>query len=156
MYRIKVGLAILLFVIALSLVLSNSAAPDKELLFGLKRFQEKNFLSLKNSPEDKVNYYIVLLERRLREIEDLRKSENNTYMSPASLRYAATAGELTDFLFQNGLTQYKETILEKFQKDQEKLKFLVDSFPRTQGDEWKYIEDDINYLKINSERLQKL
>jgi hypothetical protein len=156
MYRLKVGTAIFLFVISLALILSNSADPSSELLFNLKRFQEKNFLSHKNNPEDKVNYYFVLLERRLKEIEDLRSSQNNIYMSPASLRYSTTAGELTDYLFQNGLAQYKDVTLEKFKKDQEKLTFLLDSFPREQGDEWKYIEDDINYLKIYSERLQKL
>ncbi len=156
MYRLKLTLAIFLLVTALALILSNTATPNAEVLFNLKRFQEKNFLSLKSSPEEKVNYYFVLLERRLKEIEDLKNSEEKTHLSSASLRYSTTAGELTDYLFRNGLTKYKEVVLEKFQKDQERLKFLVDSFPRDQGDEWKYIEDGINYLKVYSERLQKL
>ncbi len=157
-YKIQLGLIIILAVIALSLLLSLKATPDMVPFFALKRVQEKAFLKIKSTPGDKVDYMSSLLDSRLEELQNVVKNKNYDYVLHSSLRYSSLAGQITDSVVTNNLTDKVEGVKTQFSNHRKLLDELYVAYPKNIRDnvEWKYIQDDFNYLKLYLDKLEKV
>lgn len=152
--KTQLGLIITLVLFALALIFSQNANPDFPPLFSLKRIQEKAYLSLKNKPEDRVDYLSSLLNKRLAELDSQIRRQSYDYILPSSLRYSALAGQITDLVIANNLTDKVDSIKKMFLDHQKVLHNLDIIYPKnTDNWEWKYIQDDINYLKLYLDKL---
>ena len=154
--KIKLGIIAALAVLALSLIFSQKASPDSP-LFGLKRLQEKAFMKLKGSPIDRLNYMSTLLDYRLLELQAIINNKSFSYMWTTSLRYSTLVGQMTDLILTNNVGDKKDGIKKQFSEHKKVLNNLYVVYPKnTENIEYKYIEDDINYLKIYLEKLSNL
>lgn len=152
--KIQLGLIISLVVAALSLILSQTANPDFPPLFALKRVQEKAFLSLKSNPQEKVDYMRSLLNTRLDELNSQVKRESYGYILPSASRYSTLAGEITDFIIGGGLEDQVASTIDQFTSHKKILNDIYVIYPKnTENVEYKYIEDDINYLNLYLDKL---
>lgn len=158
MQQIKLAVIIILALLAIILVASNGANPDR-IDYGFKRAQEKLFLSLKFSPTQKVDYYETLLNNRLKELEYLTYNKKTYLLWQSSSRYAATAGEVTDVIINNNLNDKANQFVEKFKQHQQAINNLLTNYP---GDldpterNAKFLTDAINYLSEYIEKLSKV
>lgn len=152
--RVQIYLAIILVTSAILLFVSPNSNPDNTILYKIKRLQENIFSQLQFSPSAKVDYKSHLLDRRAIEIEALLTNKRSNYLWSSSLRYAATAGQLTDFVLENNLIDKKEGLVNQFKNHQQVLRNLLVNYPEDQNpDDSKYIQDDINYLNLYLEKL---
>ncbi len=156
--KTQLGLIIFLVVFALSLVLSQKANPSNSSLFSLKRVQEKVYLKLKSDPGVRVDYMIFLLNNRLYELDTVVKGKNYQFVLPSASRYSTLAGQITDLVITNNLKSKVESIKQTFENHQKVLNDLYVYYPKNIPDnvEWKYIQDDVNYLKIYLDKLSKI
>ncbi len=151
---IKRILIVLLAIFVVALFLSPRSNPDFPPLYNLKRLQEKLFSAISTSPTAKADYQQYLLDQRLAELDHLVKSQQYTYLWSSSLRYAAVAGNLTDYIIANNLKDKIPVVTEQFRNHQRALYALYVYYPKNiNNDEWKYVLDDINYLNGNLEKL---
>lgn len=157
-YRIQLGLIIILVLFALSLLLAQKADPNNQPFFGLKRLQEKTFLKLKPDARNKVDYLSSLLDVRLLELQNLVKNQQYDYILSSSLRYSTFAGQITEFVTANNLTDKVDVIKNQFLNHQKLLDALYVAYPKNIPDnwEWKYIQDDFNYLGLYLDKLSKI
>lgn len=156
-YRIQLGLIIFLTIVVLSLLLSLRANPDMPPFFALKRIQEKAFLQFKSSAESRVDYMSSLLDSRLEELQNVVKNKNYDYVLRSSLRYSTLAGQITDLIVSNNLTDKIETARNQFLNHQKLLDTLYVAYPKnTDNLEYKYIQDDFNYLKLYLDKLANI
>lgn len=144
--NIKIISIIVLVIVAAALLVSNQANPDSP-FFGIKRLQEKTFLSITTAPDKKVDYYLSLLDKRLGEIDYLVKNDRSDHLWSASLRYTTTAGEISQLITDNNLSSYIPNTIAKFKSHQSVFRNLGDNFPnRFNTEDWKYLQDGSNYL----------
>ncbi|MDD5147489.1 MAG: DUF5667 domain-containing protein [Candidatus Daviesbacteria bacterium] len=157
-FRIQLGLIILLGIFVLSLLLSMGASPDMPPFFALKRVQENLFLKFKSNPGERVDYMSNLLNSRLEELQNVVKNKNYDYVLKASLRYSTLVGRITELIEANNLTDKVEAIKSQFLEHQKILDTLYVAYPKNIPDnvEWKYIQDDFNYLKLYLDQLKKV
>lgn len=157
-FRIQLGLIIILALLALSLLLSLKANPDMPPFFALKRVQENFFLKFKSDPQERVDYMSSLLNSRLEELQNVVKNKNYDYVLKASLRYSTLAGRITDLVTANNLTDKVEAAKSQFLEHQKILDTLYVAYPKNISDnvEWKYIQDDFNYLKLYLDKLEEI
>lgn len=154
---IQLGLIIILAITTISLVLSPNANPDFPALWGLKRIQEKVFLKFKSTPQDKMNYMGNLLDIRLEEIKNITNNKNYNYLLKSSLRYSTLAGEITKLIINNNMVDQVETTRKQFRDHKIVLNDLYVAYPKnTDNVEYKYLEDDINYLNIYLQKLSEV
>jgi len=154
--KIKLGAIVILAILALSLIFSQKASPDSP-LFSLKRLQEKAFMKLKGSPEEKLNYMSTLLDYRLLELQNIIDNKSFSYMWTTSLRYSTLAGQMTDLILANNMGDKKDGIKKQFAEHKKVLNNLYVVYPKnTENIEYKYIEDDINYLNLYLDKLSKI
>lgn len=152
--KFLLGAIIILAIFALSLILSQTANPDMPALFALKRIQENIFLKFKSNYRERLEYLSFLLDNRLVELSNVVKSKNYDYVLKSSLRYSTTAGQITDLVIANNLKDQVSSIKQKFEDHQKILNDIYVIYPKnTDNLEYKYIEDDINYLKIYLDKL---
>lgn len=156
--KIQLGLIVILIIIASSLILSQKASPSLSPLFKLKRLQENTFLKLKSNPKDKINIMSSMLDSRLEEIKNLVESKNYNYVLNASLRYSTLAGQITELTITNNFKDKVPAITDQFTTHQKVLLNLYEIYPKNiPGNvEWKYIQDDYNYLKLYLDKLPKV
>ncbi len=155
--RIKLGLITVLAVFALSLILAQKATPNSGPFFALKRTQERIFLSLKNNPPDRIDYMSRLLDNRLDELNRDVKSQRYGYILPAASRYSTLAGQITDLIVANKLTDKVNPVKIQFLNHKKILREIYVIYPKnTENVEYKYIEDDINYLDLYLDKLSKV
>lgn len=155
--RIQLVAMFVLIVIVLSLLLSQNANPDNPTLFGLKRVQEKTYLSLRTNPQDRVDYLSSLLDKRLKEFENIIKNESYSYMWSASIRHSTFAGQITETITANNLKEMVEPTKKQFEEHKAKLNELYVAYPKnTNNLEWKYILDAINYLNAYLDKLEQV
>lgn len=152
--RVRIALILVLSFLLIFLLRERSVGPDNALFYPLKRYQEKNFLKLKSNPPEKANYYLTLLDNRLEELQNMVNNKKYGFVLPASSRFFTTAGELTDYINQNNLDDYRNLVKEKFASDSIILTSLVNTYPKDQNEEWKYIVDSDNYLILYTDKLQ--
>ena len=151
---IKLGLIVVLGIIVFLLLNVNNAIPGSP-LFAVKRLEEKVFLKLKSSPEDKISYQSFLLETRLKELAELANQKKYSYILEASLRYSATAGNLTELIVQNSQEDQAAQTIRQFEQHKTKLQNIYISYPM-EDTEGKYLLDDKNYLDLYIEKLKQL
>lgn len=136
-----------------------SAKPDSNLFFKLRRLQEENTLKFKGLPTTKLKYYNQLLDERLEEIEYIINRGRIDLLWSSSLRYSTTAGRITDLLLGNDLPSEKRYYVDKFRQHRQVLELILkdyyDKYPpgTFATDQWKFIQDGINYLDLYLERL---
>lgn len=100
----------------------------------------------KTNPDDKAKYYSELLEKRVQELDHVRKV-NHFYILSASLRYSTTAGEAVLFLTQNNLTKHIPQLQQQFIG----YKKTIASFEKNYTGEKNhllFIKDAVNYTDI--------
>lgn len=158
MKEVKLASIIFLSILAILLVVSNNANPNR-IDYGFKRAQEKVFLSLKLTPLQKIDYYDSLLSKRLKELEYLTNNKKTYLLWQSSLRYAATAGEVTEVIINNNLKDKANQFVEKFKQHQQAINDLLTNYP---GDldpteeNSKFLTDAINYLDLYIEKLSQV
>ena len=152
--KIQLGLIVFMAVFALSLIIAQGASPDAVPFFALKRVQEKVFLNFKSSPQEKVDYMRGLLNNRLAELKSQVNRKSYGYILPSSLRYSTLAGQITEMVMENNMGDQLKDIKAQFVNHQKVLMEIYIIYPKnTENMEYKYIEDDINYLKIYLDKL---
>lgn len=156
--KTQLGLIVILALFALSLILSQRANPDSTLLFGLKRFQEIHFLKLKSDPISRVDYMSSMLDSRLEELKNVVNNKSYDYVLPSASRYSTLAGQITDFVISNNLKEKPERIKNQFLSHKKFLQNIYVIYPKNipDNEEWKYIQDDYNYLNIYLDKLSSL
>lgn len=155
--KIQLGLIAALVLFVISLFLSQIATPDSPQLFGLKRYQENSFLKLKSNPQQKLDYMRLMLDRRLSELSSQVRRKSYDYILPSASRYSTLAGQITDLVLANNLKDQIDPLKLQFINHQKVLNSLYEIYPKnTENVEYKYIEDDINYLKIYLEKLASI
>ena len=152
-HRIKLIALGLLSILAVSLWLSNSALPSSQNLYNLKRLQEKLFLAIQTKPDKKVNFYLILLDKRLDELKSLEENREFPYLLPASLRYSTTAGLITELTTDAQLTDSVPAIEKKFRLHQQIIDSLYSTYQHDENNEGRFIQDDYNYLAIYLQQL---
>lgn len=154
--KIQLSLIAVLILIAASLILSQTATPDFPPLFALKRIQEKAFMSLKSNPKERLNYMRSLLNTRLDELDKQVKVQSYSQILSSASRYSTLAGEITDFIITNNLEDQVPSTMEQFINHKKVLREIYVIYPKnTENVEYKYIEDDINYLDIYLDKLSQ-
>lgn len=155
--RIQLGSLILLVLLAGSLLLSLKASPDMLPFFALKRVQEKVFLKLKSNPADKIDYMSGMLDSRLQELQSVFNRKNYDFILPSASRYSTLAGQITDLVVANNMTGKVSALKEQFLNHQKILDALYIAYPKnTENVEYKYIQDDFNYLRLYLDKLEKV
>lgn len=155
MTQIKLVAAGVLVVGLVLLLLSQNATPANAWLFNLKRSQEKVILGLKPGPETKFEYLMNLQNIRLNELETVVNNGEYSYVLSAASRYSTFAGQLVEFLKQNGLSGRKDAVEAMFAEHKNRLWKAYVIFPKnTADDSYKFIEDDINYLDLYQKQLE--
>ena len=154
-FRIQLGLIIILALLALLLLLSLKANPDTP-FFGLKRLQENAFLKTKATARGQADYMSSLLDVRLEELQNLVKNKSYNHVLKASLRYSTLAGRITDLVVENNFTDKVEEVRNQFLNHQKLLDELYVAYPKNipNNVEWKYIQDDFNYLGLYLDKLR--
>ncbi|MBI2338024.1 hypothetical protein HYU95_02470 [Candidatus Daviesbacteria bacterium] len=156
-YRIQLGLIIILAVIALSLLLAVNATPDMLPFFAIKRIQEKVFLKTKSTPRDRVDYMSSILESRLQELKNQVNNKSYGYILPSASRYSTLAGQIADLIVANNLADKAEDARKQFLLHRKILDEIYVIYPKnTDNMEYKYIQDDYNYLKLYLDQLEKV
>jgi len=146
--KMKLGLLGGLMALAVSLFVSGNAMPDSADLFRLKRLQEKVFMKMKINSEDKVEYYSFLLNKRLNELKYLVEERQYAYILSSSLRYSTTAGLMTEVITANDMDNVIVPTIKMFKEHQLVFSQLVETYPFKDSGEWKFLQDDYNYLEI--------
>lgn len=156
--RIQLGLIIILVIAAVSLLLAPKATPDNTLLFGLKRYQENFFLKVKSDPASKIDYMNSMLNSRAEELDTVVKNKHYGQVLKASQRYYTLAGQMTQLIVDNNLTSQAGAAKNQFINHQSFLQKTYEYYPKNipEDEEWKYIQDDINYLKIYLDKLSQV
>jgi hypothetical protein len=137
------------FLVFLNVSVANPASGP---FYSLKRLYEKTQLSLKSSPKDKLSYQCELLDKRLTELVFIVEKGVSPAVLSSSLRYSTTAGQITELIINNDLTDEAKIAEEKFETHLS----VVESLPQKYtGDEseTKFITDDANYLRVYIDQL---
>lgn len=151
--KIKLALIVCFALLLIVALLAGKANPDGVLLYGYKRLQEKSFLRLKQQAQERSDFYAFLLDNRLVELEHLVEKRKTGYTLSASLRYSTTAGELTTLIKKSDLKDKILPVIDRFRNHGLILEKLLLKCQENDNTECKYIQDDINYLKIYSGEL---
>lgn len=155
--RVQLILIIILVLLVGSLLLSVKASPDMPPFFALKRGQEKVFLKLKFSPSDRVDYMSSLLETRLQELQSQVNNKSYGYILPSASRYSTLAGQITDLVVANNMKDKVDVLKSQFERHKKVLDDLYVIYPKnTDNMEYKYIQDDFNYLGLYLDQLSKV
>lgn len=156
--NLKIGIIFVLVLLALTLISSRNANPNDQLIYGLKRIQEKAFLLSLSNPKDKVMYMRTLLDNRLKELTSVVVNKHYEFVLNSALRYSTLAGQITELETANNLIDLVGPTKQQFEDHYKKLQDLYIFYPKNIPDnvEWKYIQDDYNYLKIYLDQLSSL
>lgn len=133
----------------------QSVNPKDGYRYSIKRAWEKGVLFvLSVSKEKKVDYYQELLDKRLSELYKISEGKEIAQIEKGTQRYFTTAGELSEFIINHRLTGKIDSTRELFEKHLVALESFEQNFnPSTS--EWRFLEDDINYLKTYLSRLTR-
>lgn len=130
--------------------------PSDGLNYVLKRFKEKIELALLFYSKDrKADYYKKLVSSRLAELKFVVDKKDMANFENATTRYFTTVGQFADFLTKNGTIDQKSQAVKNLSSHIPVLKELRDTFEGQEKAEWRFIQDDINYVKMYTDQLQK-
>jgi len=153
--QIKILLSILSVAFIISFVLSQNANPNSLFLYNLKRLQEKTILKLMVSPKNNLGYQTKLLEKRLGEIVTITNLNEHSFILKSSLRYSTTTGQITEYILKNNMQDSILPTQSILKRHRDVLQAVVDKYPKDLDIEWKFIQDDINYVDIYSKMLDQ-
>ncbi len=158
MKTIKLWSIFFLSFFAISLISSQDATPDNSYLFSLKRVQEKVFLKTISNPKDRVLYMKALLNKRIKELVAVVNNKQYRAVLKASQRYSTLAGQITDLIVANNLKDLADLTKLQFENHMPIIYKAYVIYPKNipDNEEWKYILDDHNYLKIYLDKLSKI
>lgn len=155
--KFQLGTIVVLIILATSLILSQKATPDFPPFWGLKRVQEKVFLKLKSNPQEKLDYMSFLLDRRLDELKSQVERQSYSKILPSALRYSSLAGEITEKVISNNMKDKASSVINQFKDHRIILNDIYVLYPKnTENVEYKYVKDDINYLKLYLDKLERI
>lgn len=126
--------------------------PDSGTKFNLKRLSEKTMLFMNFSSKGKVKYMQKLMEERLLELEYIVETKNIAHIEKTSQRHETTAGKLTELIIDKLLRTEAGQVRDKFERHTGILEFLRDQYKYDTA-EWRFVQNDINSLKIYSDML---
>lgn len=130
----------------------NNLSSDSKWVF-IKHGIEKVILGTKKDPNQKITYMNSLLDERLTELEGVVASKNYPLFLSSSLKYSSLAGDITNIIMQQNLTNQATNEQKKFADHEKKIRLLLESNKSDTNDNWKFIQDADNYLHIYSQRL---
>lgn len=129
--------------------------PSDGFNYGLKRFKEKLYLIfLFYSKDQKIGYYSELTARRLAELKYVVENKDMANFENATTRYFVIVGQFTEFLTKNGSAGQRSRAIKSLSPHIFVLEGLRDTFEGQEKAEWRFIQDDINYLTIYTDRLK--
>lgn len=150
--RLVSAIILVALIILTTLFLAPYANPDFSLLYKVRRAEEKIIEITKIKPEAKADYDIQLLQNRLNDLFYVADHKEYPLFVSTSLRYAATAGKLTELIKSKSLNAKKNQAIKLFEKHK---RLIQQTLSKTgTNDDWKFIHDDINYLTIYEKVLQ--
>lgn len=149
-----IGIIYIITIIVVVRFFSINSNPGSS-FYSIKRLEEKIIINIKTDPNQKADYYAQLLNLRLYELENAVKSNNTDHILPISLRYAAAAGEYTNFLKANRLTNKTNEAVKHFEEHEKILKKLISTYrlKNVADNTANFLVDDINYLEGNRKQL---
>lgn len=128
-------------------IADESVNPESDYNYILKRMKEKFILMfLSFSVDKKANYYTKLVNVRLAELKHVVSNKDIANIQTSSQRYFSTAGQLEQYLLKNNLSNTKGLAKDLFTSHISKLEVLRDTYSYDTS-EYRFIQDDINYLK---------
>ena len=134
-------------------ILYESINPKDGYRYVFKRLGEKiTMVVLSFSPDKKVDYYQKLIEVRLRELKYVVDTKDLANIQTVNQRYFSTAGQTTEYVKKNNLSQHKEKLRNLFTEHLGVLEVLKKSFNDTTA-EWRFLEHNVDYLKIYTTQL---
>lgn len=148
------GVVVIVVVVVGSLFLAQNATPDFAPFYSIKRFEEKLVSYTKRSPESKASYDEFLLNRRLDDLKYIISNNEYDGFIQTSLRFSTTAGNLANYIIANHLKDRVNHTKWLFWHDENIIKNLMKG--HNGNDNWKFIQDDINYLGIYYKELAKI
>lgn len=129
----------------------ESVNPPDGISYLLKRVREKISMVFAFSNERKINNYKKLVQVRLAELKFVIENKEMGYFEKSTQRYFTTVGQLTEFLTNKNIMTTNQEVREMLSSHIPILSRLRDTYNPTTA-EWRFVEDDINYIKgyINS------
>lgn len=134
------------------LVPKEEINPNAGTRYLVKRLKEKLILFLKFDQESRISYIQTLLDKRLSELAYISDNKNTAFIETTSSRYESTAGQLTEALIKFNNPAKEKDAKEKFANHLEILSKIQTNFSPTTA-EWRFIENDINSLRIYSQQI---
>lgn len=133
----------------------ESINPKDGYRYVFKRLNEKiTMVVLSFNPDKKADYYQKLIEVRLRELKYVVDKKDIANIQTVNQRYFTTAGQATEHIKKNNLLQHKGKLKNLFSQHLAVLAKLKQSFNDTTA-EWRFLEHNVDYLKIYSAQLTK-
>lgn len=132
----------------------ESVNPPDGLPFLLKRVKEKIGLFFSLSNESKINNYKKLTEIRLAELKFIIEKKQMGYFEQSTQRYFTTVGQLTALVISKNVKNQYNPIREELLSHIPVLTKLRDSYDFDTA-EWRFVEDDINYIKGYIDKIPK-
>lgn len=136
------NIILLIIIVILLWIYPLNVKPDSPLPYALQRVQENLNLVVRVTNNQKRDYYLYLLDKRLNELKYIVSKRDANYIETSSQRYAATAGRLSK------LVSDPKQVKDKFDEHKQVLGKLRDVYESQDKAEWRLIQDDINYLDI--------
>lgn len=130
--------------------------PSDGFNYGLKRLKEKLLLILPfRSAKSKAGLYEQFTKNRLAELKYVVDQKDMANFENATTRYFTTVGQFVDFLTKNGTADQKSQAAKSLSTHTPVLEALRDTFEGQEKAEWRFMQDDINYVKLYTDQLQK-
>lgn len=120
--------------------------PEDGTGYWIKRIKEKLWLFFSFSDVSKLNFQKKLVNSRFSELKYIIENNQMAYFEKATQRYFTTVGQLTNFALSKKLNSEYGGVSDLLSSHLPILVSLRDKFKSTTA-EWRFVEDDINYVK---------
>ena len=124
----------------------ESVNPPDGLSYLFKRIGEKISMFLAFSNKSKISSYKKLVTIRLAELKFVIENKQMGYFEKSTQRYFTTAGQLTELLTSTNIESEFIPVKEELSSHIPVLTALRDTYDSATA-EWRFVEDDINYIK---------
>src|SRR3989344_247025 len=132
----------------------ESVNPPDGMPYLLKRIKEKIGLFFSFSNESKVNNYKKLTGIRLAELKFVIEKNHMGYFEQSTQRYFTTVGQLTTLVISKNVGSQYNPVKGELLLHIPVLTKLRDSYDFDTA-EWRFVEDDINYIKGYIDKIPK-
>lgn len=122
-------------------------------LYPFKRVYEKVILLTKRTPQKKADYTRQLLIERLIELDNTYTSSDGYLILSTNLRYSTTAGDLANLIQSNHLITEVSPTDQLFNNQIKYISTIRSHHPNISN---KYLDDDIHYLELYKQQINKL